>query len=183
MIPQAWVYIIGAPSSSEIRYRFSIGAAVESQGHAHPAIVEAIQKRAPLGTQFGLPTEDAIVMASTSPARSSCRSGASSTRAPRPRWTPSASPAASPVVSPSSRCSARYHGHHDYVMVSIGVKDFGAIGPRDDYKSISYGAGIPKSSLELTVPVPFNDIENMTKRIERMVAEGNPRPPSSWSPP
>ncbi len=33
------------------------------QGHAHPAIVEAIQKRAPLGTQFGLPTEDAIIMA------------------------------------------------------------------------------------------------------------------------
>ena len=33
------------------------------QGHAHPLIVEAIQKRAPLGTQFGLPTEDAIIMA------------------------------------------------------------------------------------------------------------------------
>src|SRR5665647_207818 len=33
------------------------------QGHAHPVIVEAIQKRAPLGTQFGLPTEDAIIMA------------------------------------------------------------------------------------------------------------------------
>jgi glutamate-1-semialdehyde 2,1-aminomutase len=58
-------------------------------------------------------------------------------------------------------------------MVSIGVKDFGQIGPRDDYKSISYGAGIPQSSMDLTVPVPFNDIENMTKRIERMVAEGN----------
>ena len=33
------------------------------QGHAHPPIVEAIQKRAPLGTQFALPTEDAIIMA------------------------------------------------------------------------------------------------------------------------
>ena len=39
-----------------------------------------------------------------------------------------------------------YHGHHDYVMVSLGVADFGDIGPRDDYKSISYGAGIPQSA-------------------------------------
>ena len=46
-----------------------------------------------------------------------------------------------------------YHGHHDYVMVSIGVKDFGNIGPRDNYKSFSYGAGIPQSSIDLTVPV------------------------------
>ena len=67
-----------------------------------------------------------------------------------------------------------YHGHHDYVMVSIGALDYGKIGPRDDYASLSYGAGIPQSSIDLTIPVPFNDLENMTKRIERMVAEGNP---------
>jgi glutamate-1-semialdehyde 2,1-aminomutase len=66
-----------------------------------------------------------------------------------------------------------YHGHHDYVMVSIGVKDFGKIGPRDNYKSFSYGAGIPQCSIDLTVAVPFNDVENMNKRIERMVAEGH----------
>jgi glutamate-1-semialdehyde 2,1-aminomutase len=66
-----------------------------------------------------------------------------------------------------------YHGHHDYVMVSIGVKDFGKIGPRDNYKSFSYGAGIPQCSIDLTVAVPFNDVENMTRRIERMVAEGH----------
>ncbi len=39
-----------------------------------------------------------------------------------------------------------YHGHHDYVMVSLGVQDFGEVGPRDNYKSISYGAAIPRSS-------------------------------------
>src|SRR5512143_2206211 len=35
------------------------------QGHAHPAIVEAIQKRCELGTQFALPTEDSIIVAET----------------------------------------------------------------------------------------------------------------------
>ncbi len=33
------------------------------QGHAHPAIVEAIKKRCELGTQFALPTEDSIIVA------------------------------------------------------------------------------------------------------------------------
>ena len=67
-----------------------------------------------------------------------------------------------------------YHGHHDYVMVSIGALDYGKIGPRDNYASLPYGGGIPQNSIDMTIPVPFNDLENMTKRIERMVEEGNP---------
>ena len=87
-------------------------------------------------------------------------------------------------MSRSSRCSAPTTAITTTSWCRIGVKDFGEIGPRDNYKSLSYGAGIPQCSIDLTVPVPFNDIENMTKRIERMVAEGNARRPrSSWSPP
>ena len=33
------------------------------QGHAHPAIVEAVRKKVALGSQFGLPTEDSIIVA------------------------------------------------------------------------------------------------------------------------
>ncbi len=143
------------------------------QGHAHPLIVEAIQKRAPLGTQFGLPTEDAITMAEH-------LSGAF--KLPQWRFVNSGSEATMDAIrvargftgrEPLVKMFGSYHGHHDYVMVSLGVKDFGEVGPRDNYKSISYGAGIPQCSIDLTVAVPFNDIENMTKRIERMVAEGN----------
>jgi glutamate-1-semialdehyde 2,1-aminomutase len=144
------------------------------QGHAHPAIVEAIQKRAPLGTQFGLPTEDAVIMAEH-------LSGAF--KLPQWRFVNSGSEATMDAIrvargftgrEPIVKMFGSYHGHHDYVMVSIGVKDFGNIGPRDAYRSFSYGAGIPQSSIDLTVPVPFNDVENMTRRIERMVDEGNP---------
>jgi len=65
-----------------------------------------------------------------------------------------------------------YHGHHDYVMVSIGAVDYGTIGTPDNYASLPYGAGIPQSSIDLTIPVAFNDAANMTQRIERLVAEG-----------
>ncbi len=143
------------------------------QGHAHPLIVEAIQKRAPLGTQFGLPTEDAIIMAEHL---------AGAFKLPQWRFVNSGSEATMDAIrvargftgrEPIVKMFGSYHGHHDYVMVSLGVADFGEIGPRDDYKSIWYGAGIPQSSIDLTVAVPFNDVENMNKRIERMVAEGN----------
>ena len=142
------------------------------QGHAHPAIVEAIQKRAPLGTQFGLPTEDAIIMAEHL---------AGAFKLPKWRFVNSGSEATMDAIRVARGFTGRetivkmfgsYHGHHDYVMVSIGAVDYGKIGPRDNYASLPYGAGIPQCSIDLTIPVAFNDMPNMTKRIERLVAEG-----------
>ncbi len=144
------------------------------QGHGNPIIVEAITKRAPLGTQFALPTEDSIAMAEN-------LRGAF--KLPKWRFVNSGSEATMDAIrvaraftgrEPIVKMFGSYHGHHDYVMVSIGALDYGKIGPRDNYASLSYGAGIPQSSIDLTIPVPFNDLENMTKRIERMVEEGNP---------
>ena len=142
------------------------------QGHAHPAIVEAIQKRAPLGTQFGLPTEDAIIVAEHL---------AKDFKLPKWRFVNSGSEAVMDAIRVARAFTGRdtivkmfgsYHGHMDYVMVSIGAVDYGKIGPRDNYASLPYGGGIPQAAIDMTVPVPFNDIENMTKRIERLVEEG-----------
>jgi glutamate-1-semialdehyde 2,1-aminomutase len=66
-----------------------------------------------------------------------------------------------------------YHGHHDYVMVSIGTP-YADIGPAEAMASIGYGEGIPRAVVELTVPVPFNDAVAMERRIERLEAEGRP---------
>jgi glutamate-1-semialdehyde 2,1-aminomutase len=63
-----------------------------------------------------------------------------------------------------------YHGHHDAVMVSIGVP-YDKIGDRDNLASLPYGAGIPDAVVQMTVPVPFNDAEAMEHRIERLIAE------------
>jgi glutamate-1-semialdehyde 2,1-aminomutase len=142
------------------------------QGHAHPVIVEAIQKRAPLGTQFGLSTEDSVIMAEHL---------AGAFKLPKWRFVNSGSEATMDAIRVARGFTGRetivkmfgsYHGHHDYVMVSVGFVDYGKIGPRDNYASLSYGAGIPQSSIDLTIPVAFNDVPNMTKRIERLVAEG-----------
>ena len=64
-----------------------------------------------------------------------------------------------------------YHGHHDGVMVSIGV-EYDKIGDRENYASLPYGAGIPPAVVELTIAVPFNDAGAMERRIERLDAEG-----------
>ncbi|MBN1631461.1 MAG: aminotransferase class III-fold pyridoxal phosphate-dependent enzyme, partial [Thermoleophilia bacterium] len=131
------------------------------QGHAHPAIVETIKKRSELGTQFALPTEDSYIVAEHL---------AKNFRLPRWRFVNSGSEATMDAIRIARAYTGRdqivkifgsYHGHHDYVMVSLGVKDFGDVGPRDNYKSISYGAGIPQSSIDMTAAVPFNDAPMM----------------------
>ena len=142
------------------------------QGHAHPAIVETIKKRCELGTQFALPTEDSIIVAEHL---------AKNFRLPKWRFVNSGSEATMDAIRIARAYTGReqvlkifgsYHGHHDYVMVSLGVADFGDIGPRDNYKSISYGAGIPKAVIDMTSAVPFNDAPMMEARIERLIEEG-----------
>jgi glutamate-1-semialdehyde 2,1-aminomutase len=64
-----------------------------------------------------------------------------------------------------------YHGHHDTVMVSIGV-EYDKIGDRDNLASLPYGAGIPQAVVDMTIAVPFNDAEAMERRIDRLDAEG-----------
>ena len=101
------------------------------QGHANPAISRAVADRAPLGTHFAAP--DGGRRRRGRGARPPVRppAGASSTRGPRRRWTPSASPAAFTGRETVVKIFGSYHGHHDAVMVSIGVP-YDAIGERDN---------------------------------------------------
>ena len=141
------------------------------QGHAHPAIGEAIAARYPMGTHFGCPTEDDIVVADELAKRFGL---------PKWRYTNSGSEATMDAIRIARAATGRdtvmkifgsYHGHHDTVMVSIGVP-YGEIGDPDDLKSLPYGGGIPQATVDMTVPVPFNDADAMERRIERLDAEG-----------
>jgi glutamate-1-semialdehyde 2,1-aminomutase len=143
------------------------------QGHAHPAITRAVTTRLGLGTHFAAPTEDAVVVAEELKRRFGL---------PRWRYVNSGSEATMDAIRIARAKTGRdtivkifgsYHGHHDYVMVSIGVP-YDEIGDRDNLASLPYGAGIPQSSVDLTVAVPFNDAAAMERRIERLVAEGRP---------
>jgi glutamate-1-semialdehyde 2,1-aminomutase len=140
------------------------------QGHAHPAIVEAVRERVALGTHFAAVTEDTIVVAENLAERFGLE---------RWRFVNSGSEATMDAIRIARALTGRetivkifgsYHGHHDAVMVSIGVP-YEEIGDRDDLASLPYGAGIPKAVSDLTVPVPFNDAAAMERRIERLVAE------------
>src|SRR3954466_11065091 len=71
--------------------------------------------------------------------------------------------------APILKIFGSYHGHHDAVMVSIGV-DYDQIGPPDHPSQLPYGAGIPQATAALTHAVHFNDAENM----ERLIAEIRP---------
>jgi glutamate-1-semialdehyde 2,1-aminomutase len=143
------------------------------QGHAHPAITRAVRERLELGTHFAAPTEDAVYVAEELEKRFGLT---------RWRFVNSGSEATMDAIRIARAQTGRetivkifgsYHGHHDYVMVSIGVP-YGEIGNREDYASLPYGAGIPQSVADLTVPVPFNDAGAMERRIQRLFDEGRP---------
>ncbi|MBL8931725.1 MAG: aspartate aminotransferase family protein [Kineosporiaceae bacterium] len=141
------------------------------QGHAHPAISKAVRERLDDGTHFAAPTEDAVVVAEELERRWGLG---------RWRYVNSGSEATMDAIRIARAVTGRetivkifgsYHGHHDYVMVSIGVP-YGSIGDRDNLASLPYGAGIPQSVADMTIPVPFNDAAAMERRIERLIDEG-----------
>ena len=141
------------------------------QGHAHPIIGKAIAERYPKGTHFAAPTEDAIVVGDELARRWNL---------PKWRYTNSGSESTMDAIRIARAYAGRdtvmkifgsYHGHHDTVMVSIGVP-YGEIGDKDNLKSLPYGAGIPDATVQMTVAVPFNDAEAMERRIIALDKEG-----------
>ena len=134
---------------------------------------EAVEERLELGTHFAAPTEDAVVVAEELKRRWGLPAGGSSTPARRRRWTRSASRAPHTGRDTIVKIFGSYHGHHDYVMVSIGVP-YDQIGDRESYESLPYGGGIPQSVADLTIAVPFNDAGAMERRIEQLFEEGRP---------
>jgi len=141
------------------------------QGHAHPAIGAAINERYAQGTHFAAPTEDAIVVG----AELARRWGM-----PKWRYTNSGSEATMDAIRIARAHTGRddvlkifgsYHGHHDTVMVSIGVA-YDAIGDREHLQSLPYGAGIPQSTIDHVHAVHFNDAESMERKIVALDKEG-----------
>jgi glutamate-1-semialdehyde 2,1-aminomutase len=154
-----------------IDYHNGFGSMV--QGHAHPAIVEAVQKQVARGTHFAAPVEDAIVVGEELARRFGL---------PQWRYVNSGSEATMDAIRIARGLTGRdtivkifgsYHGHHDYAMVSISVP-YENIGDPDNYASLPYGAGIPKAASDLTIAVPFNNAGAMERRIQRLFDEGRP---------
>src|ERR687886_466564 len=125
------------------------------QGHAHPAIGKAIGERYVKGTHFAAPTEDAIVVGEELARRWGL---------PKWRYTNSGSESTMDAIRIARGYTGRetivkifgsYHGHHDAVMVSIGV-EYDRIGEVDAPSSLPYGGRLPQAIVDLTHAVHFN---------------------------
>jgi glutamate-1-semialdehyde 2,1-aminomutase len=139
-------------------------------GHAHPAIKEAIQKQAALGTHFAQPTRDALAVAEELTRRFGL---------PRWRFANSGTEATMDAVHLMRSITGRdliikveggYHGHHDSVQVSVAPERAEA-GPRDNPNSVPSSTGIPRAITELTLVATFNDLDSVARLLrEHQVA-------------
>jgi glutamate-1-semialdehyde 2,1-aminomutase len=142
------------------------GYGVMAVGHAHPAIVRAIRDRAARGTHFAQPTEDAIDVAEDLGRRFGL---------PLWRFANSGTEATMDAVHLMRSITGRpkivkvegtYHGHHDSVQVSV-YQLLEDLGPSERPWSAPASSGIPREIVDLTLVVPFNDLDV----AERVFAE------------
>jgi glutamate-1-semialdehyde 2,1-aminomutase len=171
---------------------FHNGYGAIAVGHAHPKVVEAVQRRIALGSHFAQPTEDALIVAEDLAAR---------TGLPLWRFNNSGTEATLDATRLMRAATGRdlllkvegtYHGHHDALMVSVFPKP-DEWGPRERPNSVAQTPGLPQSYVDLTLSVPFGDVETVRRafdehpgRIAGMIVEpamtnvGLLLPPDGW---
>ena len=145
---------------------FDMALGVLAAGHSHPAFVEAVQRRAAIGTAFTFPVEDQILVAEELKRRF---------RADLIRFSNSGTEATMDAIRVARGFTGRekiikfeggYHGHHDDVLVSIQPPR-AAIGEIDAPISVPTSAGIPRSRIGDTVIAPFNRPEIVEQILGR----------------
>jgi glutamate-1-semialdehyde 2,1-aminomutase len=145
---------------------FHLGYGAMVVGHAHPKIVEAVQRQIARGSHFAQPTKDLDVVGENLVARFGlplwrfCNSGTEATLE-----------ACRLMRAVSGRdlllkVEASYHGHHDSLMFSV-IPDPELIGPREHPVTLPQAPGIPQSFADLVRVVPFNDL----REVERALGE------------
>jgi glutamate-1-semialdehyde 2,1-aminomutase len=124
-------------------------------GHAHPAIIQAIQAAAANGTSFGIPNPFEVTMAklicALVPSVQKVRMCNSGTEATMSAIRLARGATGRDKIIKFDGC---YHGHADSLLVKAGS---GALtfGNPDS-------AGVPASFTEHTIVLPFNDVEAVT---------------------
>ena len=141
---------------------FHNGFGVMVVGHAHPKIVDAVQRRIGLGSHFAQPVADDVVVA---------RELSRRFRQPKWRFTNSGTESTLDAVRIARgftgrdrllKIEASYHGHHDSLMVSVEPPP-DRMGPAESPASFPQSEGIPGAIVELTTVVPFNDVPALEK--------------------
>lgn len=128
-------------------------------GHAHPKIIQAIQKTAEFGTSFGIPNPLEVTMArkvcDAVPSLDLVRMCNSGTEATMSAIRIARGYTGRDKIIKFEGC---YHGHVDSLLVKAGSGAL-TLGAPDS-------AGVPASFAEHTLLLPFNDLEAVKKAFE-----------------
>jgi glutamate-1-semialdehyde 2,1-aminomutase len=149
---------------------FHGGYGVSLAGHAHPAVVRAVEQRVRRGTHFAQPVEDALVVAQNLSGRFS---------QPLWRFANTGTEATMDAVHLMRAFTGRdlilkvegcYHGHHDSVQVSV-LPEPEEVGPADRPNRVVANSGIPQAIVDLVRVVPFNDVDAVARSLEESPGE------------
>ena len=149
--------IVDVDSREYVDYVMSWGPMI--LGHAHPHVIEAIREAAGRGTSYGAPTEMEIVMAEmlteAFPAMDMVRLVSSGTEAVMSAIRLARGFTGKNRIIKFEGC---YHGHADSMLVKAGsgVATLGIPG----------SPGVPSSLAELTVTLPFNNIDAVQEAVD-----------------
>jgi len=129
-------------------------------GHAHPAVVAAIRKAADKGTSFGAPTvaetELAARIVGAFPTVERLRLLSSGTEAVMTAIRLARAHTGRDLIVKMAGC---YHGHSDSLlaMAGSGLAERG----------VAASPGVPEALANLTIVLPYNDIEAMTQAFAK----------------
>jgi glutamate-1-semialdehyde 2,1-aminomutase len=145
-----------------VDYVQSWGASI--LGHAHPAVVEAVQRAAAAGTSYGAPTEREVELAEAIAARvpsvDKVRLVSSGTEAGMTAIRLARGATGRTKIVKFAGC---YHGHTDALLVAAGsgVATLGLPG----------SAGVTEGTVADTIVVPYNDDAALDEAFDRHRAD------------
>lgn len=141
-------------------------------GHRHPEILRALHAQVELGTAFAAANPSEIELAELLvervPSVEKVRFTNSGTEA-----TMFAMRLARAFTGRTriARMEGGYHGTHDFAEVSTHPEDLSSAGPAEAPLPVPDSAGTPRSSVEATVVLPFNNLEASSRIIEANAAD------------
>ena len=155
-------YVWDAEGRRYTDYVQSWGASI--LGHAHPKVVEAVQRAAADGTSYGAPTEREVLLAEAIRDRvPSCQ---------RVRLVSSGTEATMTAVRVARGFTGRnpivtfdgcYHGHSDMLLAS-GGSGLATLG-------VPASAGVPPSAVADTLVVPYNVVPDIGDDVAAVLVE------------
>ncbi len=143
-------YLHDADGNRYVDYVMSWGPLI--LGHAHPAVVEALQAQVPRGTSYGAPTELEIelvqMVVDLIPSVEMVRFVNSGTEATMSALRLARAYTGRPKIVKFTGC---YHGHADMLLVQAG-SGVATLGLPDS-------PGVPPGATQDTLTAPYNDLE------------------------